>query len=148
MKLNTQNVPNFDINRYLGKWYQIATIPAWFQKKLVNVTAEYSLRKDGLIEVRNSGFGTVTGLKSSIKGTARVANRLNPSALKVKFFFAEADYFVLEIDEDYQFALVGSSDKDSLWILSRSNNMPESVYQDLVQKAKERGYSISKLIKT
>ena len=146
--LNTKTVENFDLKRYLGTWHQIATIPSWFQLNLTNVKAEYSTRKDGLINVKNSGIGKLSGFKSSLKGTARVVNPEIPATLKVKFFLNEGDYFVLELDEDYQWAMVGGSDKDSLWILSRNRNLSDEIYQMLYQKAKQRGYEVSKLVKT
>jgi lipocalin len=148
MKLTPNTVPNFNLQRYLGKWYQIATIPSWFQKNLVNVTATYSLKQDGNINVINKGFGKNTGFISSIKGIARVPDVNMPASLKVKFFFSEADYFVLEVEENYQWAMVGGSDKNSLWILSRKKYLSETIYQGLSQIALDRGYNISKLIIT
>lgn len=129
--LNTTTVSNFDINRYLGEWHQIATIPAWFQKNLRKVKAKYSLNPDGSIKVENSGIGKTFGFTSKITGTARVKNANNPSALVVKFSpFGEGDYNVLELDENYQWAIVGGSTPDSLWILSRTEYISENLFKN------------------
>lgn len=148
MNLNTTPVPYFDLQSYLGLWYQIATIPSWFQRDLVRVTAEYSLRTDGKIKVDNTGYGRVTGIKNRIVGTAEKAQSNVDSWLKVRFFFGKADYFVLEIDQNYQWALVGGSDAKNLWILSRTPQMSAESIESIKQKANERGYNTQKLVIT
>lgn len=148
--VNTETVQDFELNRYLGKWYEIARFPNRFEKDLVGVTATYSLLENGKIEVLNEGRkNTLDGDLKQAKGKAKIPDPSNPAALKVAFFlFFYADYFVMELDEtNYQWALVGSSTDDFLWILSRTPEMDASVYNQLVEKAKERGYDISKLYK-
>ncbi len=146
--LNTKSVTYFNLNLYLGVWHQIATIPSWFQRDLVRVTAEYSLRSDGKIKVDNTGYGRITGIKNRIVGVAEKATKNIDSWLKVRFFFGKADYFVLEIDENYQWALVGGSDANSLWILSRTPRMSAELIESIKQKATERGYNTQKLMIT
>jgi lipocalin len=146
MRLNTKTVDNFNILYYLGLWYQIATIPSWFQRNLVRVTAEYSLRPDGKITVDNIGYGRITGLQSRVVGVAEKAEPNIESWLKVRFFFGKADYFVLELDPYYQWALVGGNDPDSLWILCRENKMPIDLFNQLKENARNRGYNVDKLI--
>ncbi len=144
-KLNTTPVNYFDINRYLGLWYQIATIPSWFQRDMIRVTAEYSRKPDGSIKVDNIGYGRITGIKNRVVGTAERASSFYDSWLKVRFFFGKGDYFVLEIDPNYQWALVGSSDPDSLWILSRTPKIDLSLIDYLKDLARNRGYNVDKM---
>lgn len=144
-----ETVKNVDINRYMGTWYEIARFPHSFEKGLVGVTATYTLRKDGKIDVLNQGYkGSLNGKHSKATAKAKIPNPDDPGKLKVYFFFLfGADYFILELDqENYQWALVGSSSMNYLWILSRQPLMDEGVYQMLLNKAKERGYDTRKLI--
>ncbi len=147
-KLNTTPVNYFDINRYLGLWYQIATIPSWFQKNLIEVKAQYSLKNNGKIEVLNSGINKNTGRVSTIVGSAKQASSSNIGWLKVSFFFFPADYFILELSPSYDWALVGGSDPDSLWILSRENKIRLELFNQLRENARNRGYNVNKLIIT
>lgn len=148
MTLQTDSVPYFDLQAYLGLWHQIATIPSWFQRDLVRVTAEYSLRADGRIKVNNTGYGRITGIKNRIIGTAEKAQSNIDSWLKVRFFFGKADYFVLEIDPNYQWALVGGSSVNNLWILSRTPKLSPELIESIKQKATERGYNTKSLVIT
>lgn len=146
--VNTETVQNFELQKYLGKWYEIARFPNKFEKDLVGVTATYTAREDGKIEVLNAGYkNSLDGELKEAKGKAKIPNTENPSSLKVSFFwFFYADYFVMELDTvGYHYALVGSSTDDYLWILSRTPQMDETVYNRLVEKAKSRGYDVSKL---
>ena len=142
-------VKNLDIEKYLGTWYEIARFDHRFERGLVGVTANYSLREDGKIKVTNSGFkNTLDGEQSEAVGKAKIPDPDIPSKLKVSFFwFFYGDYYVLELDEDYQWALIGSSSDKYLWMLSRSPQMEEGLYEKLISKLKERGYDVSNLIK-
>lgn len=143
-------VDSFDLNRYLGKWYEIARFPHAFEKDLVGVTASYTLLDNGKIEVINSGYkNNLEGKFKSISGKAKLADSGNPGHLKVSFFlFFYSDYFVMELDqENYSYALVGSSSDNFLWILSREPDMDSDTYDMLVEKARDRGYDISRLEK-
>lgn len=144
----TEKLPNkqIDLKSYLGQWYEIARFPSWFEKDLVGVTATYSLKNNGKIQVLNQGYrGTLNGEKKQAVGEAWLAAPQNTGRLKVSFFgpFA-ADYIILEIDDTYTYALVGSS-KDYLWILSRTPSLDPEIYNRLVMKAKELGFDITKL---
>jgi len=148
--INTTPVEQFDLNRYLGKWYEIARFPHSFEKDLVGVIAEYSLKKNGKVKVVNSGYkGSLSGRFRKAMGKAKLAGAENVGHLKVSFFlFFYSDYYVLELDTvNYEYALVGSSSSNYLWILSRNPHMSENTYQMLLDKAKERGYNLEKLIK-
>ena len=142
-------VKNFDIERYLGTWYEIARYNHKFERGLVGVTATYSIRDDGKIKVLNSGFKeSLNEKRSEAIGKAKIPNPDEPAKLKVSFFwFLYADYFVLELDENYRWAAVGSSSNSYLWILSRTPQMEESLYKELLNKLTNRDYDINKLIK-
>jgi len=142
-------VKELDIEKYLGTWYELARYDHSFERGLVGVTATYSLKSDGKIKVVNQGFkNTLDGEKSIAEGKAKIPNAKIPSKLKVSFFwFFYGDYFVLELDENYQWAIIGSSSDNYLWILSRTSVVDEELYSELLDKIKKRGYDLSKLIK-
>ena len=142
-------VKELDIERYLGKWYEIARYDHRFERGLVGVTASYSLRDDGKIKVVNTGFKeTINGQKSEAIGKAKIPDPNVPSKLKVSFFWLfYGDYFVFELDENYQWAVIGSSTDKYLWILSRTPQLDETVYYELLNKLTTRGYDIDKLIR-
>lgn len=141
-------VKNLDLERYLGKWYEIARYDHRFERGLVGVTATYSMRKDGKIKVVNSGYkGTLEGERSEAIGKAKIPNPQIPSKLKVSFFWIfYGDYFVLELDENYQWAVIGSSSDKYLWILSRTPQLDENLYKEILNKISARGYDVKKLI--
>lgn len=142
-------VKNLDLNKYLGTWYEIARYDHGFERGLVGVTANYSLRPDGKIKVLNKGYkGSLNGKLSEATGKAKIPDpKNNPAKLKVSFFlFFYGDYFVMELDKDYQWALIGSSSDKYLWILSRTPQMDKDTYNSLIENLKKRGYDISKLI--
>lgn len=142
-------VKELDLEKYLGTWYEIARYPHSFEKGLVGVTATYSMRKDGKIKVVNKGFkNRLTGKESISIGKAKIPNKNEPAKLKVSFFwFFYGDYFVMELDENYQWAVVGSDSDKYLWILSRTPQMDDETYMMLLDRIKARGYSLNKLIK-
>lgn len=139
----------FELNLYLGTWYEIARFDHSFERNLQGVTATYSFRDDGKIEVINQGYkNSLNGELSVSVGKAKITSPETPRMLKVSFFwFFYAPYNILELDENYQYALIGSNSSKYLWILSRTSQMDNGTYQMLIEKAKERGYDVSKLIK-
>lgn len=146
LEMNKETVKELDLNRYLGTWYEIARFDHNFEKGLTGVTATYLLKDDGNIRVINQGYKNVLDGKLSIaEGKAKLTSE--PGRLKVSFFWIfYADYFVLELDNNYQWALVGSSSSKYLWILSRTPQLNEPVKNLILEKATHRGYDISKLI--
>lgn len=133
---------NLDINRYIGKWFEIARIKNEFEPNMIKVTALYTLNEDGTIKVVNSGY--FNNEYKEITGTARKTKEGN--LLKISFFSNyETDYRVIFIDEEYKYALVGGNYTDYLWILSRENTLDESIINELVSIAKEYGYNSHKL---
>lgn len=147
--IDTTTVDSLDIDRYLGTWYEIARFPHSFEKGLAGVTATYSFREDGKIRVVNEGFkGSLNGKRSKAVGKAKIPDPSRPARLKVSFFlFFYGDYFVLELDEEYQWAMIGSSSPMFFWILSRTPQMDPEIYQMLLDRARERGYDLEPLIK-
>ena len=152
-----ETVPHVDLDRYLGDWYEIARFEdISFQRDCYATKANYSLREDGDIRVLNScRVGSVTGKSKKAEGRAWVVDQKTNSKLKVQFFlrgirlpFAAGDYWIIELDEDYQYVMVGSPSRDYLWILSRSTKLPESIYQYLIGRAEEMGFDTKKLIGT
>ncbi len=142
-------VKDVDIQRYLGKWFEIARYDHRFERNLVGVTATYSYRKDGKIKVVNSGYRkTLDGKKSEAIGKAKIPDPNIPSKLKVSFFlWFYGDYYILELDDDYQWAVIGSSSDNYLWILSRAPTIDETIYNNLIEILITRGYDIDKLIR-
>jgi apolipoprotein D and lipocalin family protein len=143
-------VPHVDLQRYLGTWYEIATIPQRFQKGCVGVTAEYSLRKNGDIRVVNTCLQeTLDGEVRTASGKARVVDRTSNAKLKVCFFWPFwGAYWIIGLDTDYRWAIVGHPDRTYLWILSRSPQMDETLYGDLLKLIADKGYDLTKIKKT
>jgi lipocalin len=144
--MDYSTVKELNIELYLGKWYEIARFDHKFERNLQGVTATYSMRADGKIKVVNQGYkNSLDGKHSIAEGKAKTTKE--PGQLKVSFFWIfYADYFVMELDEDYQWALVGSSSDKYLWILSRTPQLEKEVLNHILKKATERGYDTSKLI--
>ncbi len=144
-----ETVQNVELERYAGLWYEIAKFPNRFQKDCSETTATYELREDGLISVVNRCV-TEKGNVKEAKGKARVADPNTPSKLQVKFFPLApwGDYWILILDEDYQYSVVGDSDGRYLWVLSRKPSMEESLYLSLVERLLEMGYFVDFLERT
>lgn len=142
-QFNNTPVPYLDVNRYLGRWYEIARYDHVFERDMNYATADYALKKNGKLSIINSGM---KGSKQKIsKGKAHLTS--TPGLLRVSFFGPfYSDYRVLMIGPDYNYALVGSRSKNYLWILSRSPTLPEEDLEEIMGEACLRGYSVSKLI--
>lgn len=141
-------VKDFDLEKYLGTWYEIVRYDHRFERGLTGVTATYSLETDGTIKVVNAGYkDSLEGERSEAIGKAKIPDPDIPSKLKVSFFWIfYADYFVLELDPEYQWAVVGSKSDSYLWILSRTPQMDQAIYMELLSRLTKRGYDIQKLI--
>ena len=141
------SVSEFETERYLGLWYEIAKYPVSFEEGLVGVTAEYSLRDDGKIRVENGGRkGTLDGKPSLATAKAWAPDPEQPARLKVQFFWPfKADYWVIALDPEYRWAVVGEPKRRYLWILSRSPQMDEAVYTSIVERIVALGYDVSRL---
>jgi len=145
-----QTVPKVELNRYLGTWYEIATIPQRFQKGCTAVSATYTLRPDGKITVLNEcRKDSINGKYKAAKGKAWVVDTVSNAKLKVQFFWPfSGDYWIIELDGNYQYAVVGHPNRKYLWILSRSRKMEDSLYNDLMERIKNYGYVLSRIVKT
>jgi len=145
-----RTVPSVDLERYVGTWYEIASYPAWFQKNCTAVTAEYSLRDDGFMEVVNScRKKTLDGKLKRSKGRAKIVDSESNAKLKVSFFGPFwGPYWIIDLADDYQWAVVGVPSRKYLWILSRTLQMDEEVYTDILDRLVDQGYDPSRLAKT
>jgi len=141
-------VPGIELEKYLGTWYEIARFDHRFERGLVGVKANYAMRNDGLIKVTNSGFkDSLTGTYKESVGKAKIPNPKENSKLKVSFFWIfYGDYFILELEENYQWAVIGSSSENYLWILSRTPQLEPATQNHILELIKKRGYNIDKLI--
>ena len=137
----------FEIEKYLGKWYEIARLDFRYEKNLNNTTAEYSLNGDGTIKVENKGYNYQEKKWVSFVGKAKFAGAENIAMLKVSFFGPfYSSYNVIALDADYKYALVVGKNKNYLWILSREKTIPEDVKQVYLKMAEDLGYKTSDLV--
>ena len=143
-------VDSVDLERYLGKWYEIASYPAWFQKGCTGSTAEYSLLPDGKIQVVNRcRKDNLDGPLKESKGKAEVADTTTNAKLKVWFFWPfKGNYWIIDLNPDYRWAVVGEPSRKYLWILSRTPTMDEAVYQGIIERLSQKGYDPAGLRKT
>lgn len=141
-------VGNFDADRYLGKWYEIARLDHKFERGLSHVCAEYSLRKDGRIAVLNRGWNAKKQQWKEANGVARFRESRDVASLSVTFFWPFAGgYHVIALDEaEYQWALVSGPNRGYLWILARDKELPEAVRNDLVARARALDFPVDELI--
>jgi apolipoprotein D and lipocalin family protein len=142
-------VPTVDLNRYTGHWYEIARLPNFFERKLKCTSATYTLRDDGRITVLNAGNYLTDPRKStSSRGIAWIPDKTSPTKLKVQFFWPfSGDYWIMYLDNDYKYVLVGDPSLKYLWILAREKKMDEKTYNMLLQKAVENGYDVKSIIR-
>ncbi len=143
-----QPVQDFDLNRYLGRWYEIARLDHRFERGLVNVSAEYTLRDDGGIRVVNRGYNTDAAEWTEVEGKAYFVGREGEAHLKVSFFGPfYASYVVFELDkEDYQYAFVSGNSTAYLWLLSRTPEVSDELLARFEARAKELGFDSETLI--
>ena len=143
-------VPSVDLARYAGDWFEIARLPNRFQNKCEsNTTASYTLRPDGKIDVLNQ-CRTADGGTIRAKGTAKLADAKGPnSKLRVTFFWPfYGDYWVLALDPEYRWALVGEPSRKYLWILARAPRLDEATYDGIVRRAASQGFPVDQLMRT
>ncbi|HAY70269.1 MAG TPA: lipocalin [Saprospirales bacterium] len=143
-------VPFVDLNKYAGKWYDIASFPQRFQKGCHRTTAEYSLSDIGYVIVENRcNKDSLNGKESYIKGKAFVVPGTNNAKLKVQFFWPfKGDYWIIDLAEDYSYAVVSEPGKKYLWILSRTPVMDDTMYKQVTDRLLSKGFDLSKLKKT
>lgn len=141
-------VDNFKIERYLGKWYEIARLDHSFERGLTRVTAEYDLRQDGSLRVVNRGYLANENRWKEAVGKGYFVNKTDQGFLKISFFGPfYGSYIVFDLDhENYKYSLVCGPDLSYLWILSRSPELNDEVKNSLIEKAASLGFDVSKLI--
>lgn len=144
-----QTVSRVDLDRYAGTWYEIARFPHRFQAGCAATTATYEPRDDGRIIVQNRcRSGGLDGEERGVDGVAWAVDETN-ARLKVRFFWPfSGDYWVLALDPDYQWSVVGHPKREYLWILSRTPQIDEVLYQELLAKARAQGFDVSRLERT
>lgn len=145
-----ETVKEVELSRYLGTWYEIASFPQSFQRGCFATTATYTLLEDGEIDVLNRcRKGSLDGEEDSAHGRARVVDRETNAKLEVSFFRPFwGDYWIIDLSEDYSYAVVGHPGRDYLWILSRTPTMDEALYQRVLARLKGQGYEIARLART
>ena len=145
-----ETVDFVDLGRYVGQWYEIARYHHRFQEGCVGSRATYTLRDDGKIGVINECYDkSFSGKLRSVKGKAWVVDKETNARLKVSFFWPFAgDYWIIDLGRNYEYAVVGHPNRKYLWILSRTPDMDEEVYQAILARLQKQDYDTTKLIKT
>jgi apolipoprotein D and lipocalin family protein len=140
-------VPHVELDKYLGKWYEIAHLPAKFQEGCSETTATYTLLKDGNISVLNTCKRN--GKVKTAKGKAKVVDKATGAKLKVTFFWPfYGDYWIIKLGVDYEYAVVGTPNLKYLWILSRTPRIDNKLFSELTEFAKSKGFDTGRLIVT
>ncbi|MGB1984317.1 MAG: lipocalin family protein [Porticoccaceae bacterium] len=140
-------VDNFELNRYLGDWYEIARLDHSFERGLEAVKAEYSLRDDGGIRVINSGRDSKSQVAQQAEGRAYFVEEPNLGHLKVSFFGPFfGSYVIFELDENYQYAFIAGNNRDYLWLLARTPEVSEELIDQFISRASLLGFDTSQLI--
>jgi apolipoprotein D and lipocalin family protein len=142
-----QTVSKVDLQKYAGKWYEIASYPQYFQKNCHCTTAEYTLSDKGYVIVENRcNKDSVNGKQSYIKGKAFVEEGSENAKLKVQFFWPfKAKYWIIDLANDYSYAVVSHPNRKYLWILSRTSKIDDKVYQQIIARLQSKGFDLSKL---
>jgi apolipoprotein D and lipocalin family protein len=147
MPKSVQPVSGFKLERYLGRWYEIARLDHSFERGLSHVSAEYSPRADGGVLVLNRGFSQAQNMWKEAVGKAYFVNSASEGFLKVSFFGPfYGSYVVFELDPDYQYAFVSGPSTKYLWLLSRTPSVDQSVIDTFITMSKERGFDTERLI--
>ena len=149
-------VASVDVDRYAGKWYEVARFPTWFQTKCAGeVSAEYNKRDDGTLEVINR-CRKADNVFEQAAGQAVIVDAASNAKLKVRFVPAWlswlprvwGNYWIIALAPDYSYSVVGDPSREFLWLLARTPTLPEPVYQQAVQQAAKQGFDVTKLVKT
>lgn len=143
-------VKSVDLNKYAGKWYEIARLPNSFEEGCTCVTAEYFLTDEDHIKVVNTcREDSINGEINQATGKAFVVPGSNNAKLEVQFFWPfRGDYWIIELADDYSWAVVGDQSRQYLWILARTAKINEDLFNELTDRAKNKGFDVDKLIRT
>ena len=146
-------VQAIDLERYAGRWHEIARLPNWFERSCASdLSATYGVRTDGTIDVTNA-CTRIDGTRDSSVGLARV---VGPGRLEVRFApswlgwlpFVWGDYWVIDLDREYRHVLIGTPNREYLWILGREPVLPDAVVDDLLQKARDLGFPVERVVRS
>ncbi|MDO7085231.1 lipocalin family protein [Pseudocolwellia sp. AS88] len=138
---------DFELQKYLGKWYEIARLDHSFERGLSQISAEYSLKDDGGVKVINRGFSKEDNQWNQAEGKAYFVNDVTQGYLKVSFFGPfYGSYVVFELDEDYQYAFVSGPDTEYLWLLARTPTVDKKILNKFVAMSKARGFNTKNII--
>ncbi|MBL0016488.1 MAG: lipocalin family protein [Bacteroidetes bacterium] len=145
-----ETVPLVDLQKYAGKWYEIASYPLSFQRGCHCTTAEYTVTDKGYVIVENRcNRDSVNGKASYIKGKAFVTKNSGNAKLKVQFFWPfTGKYWIIELPEDYSYAVVSHPNRKYLWILSRTSKMDPAIYDGILARLKQKQFDLTRLQKT
>ena len=147
MPTGVEPVKGFELDRYLGKWYEIARLDHSFERGMQNVTAEYSMRDDGGVRVVNRGYITDKGEWDEAEGKAYFVEESDQGYLKVSFFGPfYGSYVVFELDDNYRYAFISGPDTSYLWLLAREPVIDPELMQRFKSRAKELGFDLGELI--
>lgn len=142
-------VKGVDLERYAGTWYEIASVPVSQQENCVDTRATYRLQEDGKIAVTNTCRDAEDGELREAEGVATIPDPEEPAKLKVQFFWPfRGDYWILALDPDYEWALVGTPDRDHVWILARTARLDEAIMTRLIERLRRDGYPVERLRRT
>jgi lipocalin len=145
---NLDVVPKVDLQRYQGTWYEIARLPNSFEEGLKCITATYALLPDGDIKVTNRGISIKDNSVDVANGKAWIPNPAEPGKLKVRFFWPFAgDYWIITLDENYNYVLIGTPSRKYCWILARDKSIGDDLYSSLTRIASEKGFDTTAFIK-
>lgn len=141
-------VEEFELERYLGNWYEIARLDHWFERDLQAVTAQYSLQNDGTVKVINGGYSSAKKENKQAVGKAKFVGAADVGHLKVSFFGPfYASYVIFELDKkSYNYAFVSGNNKKYLWLLARTPNPPPALVGRFKARAAELGFAVEELI--
>ncbi|PZX60183.1 apolipoprotein D and lipocalin family protein [Algoriphagus ratkowskyi] len=144
-----ETVPYVDLDKYAGDWYEIASFPQSFQKGCTYTKATYSANEDGTIKVVNSCYLPEKGSTKTSTAKAWVEDGSGNAKLKVQFFWPfKGKYWIIDLAKDYSYAVVGHPNRKYLWILSRTPEMDAKLYSYIIERAEDKGFDLSKLVKT
>jgi apolipoprotein D and lipocalin family protein len=139
-------VPHLDLERYLGKWFEIAHLPFKFEDGCSQITATYGLTENGAVSVLNQCLKN--GKTKQSVGKAKIVDKATGAKLKVTFFWPfYGDYWVLKLGDNYEYSVVGAPNRRYLWILCRTPQMDNKIYNEILEFAKAKGFSVEKIIK-
>jgi apolipoprotein D and lipocalin family protein len=144
----TADTVPLDVDRYMGTWYEIARFDSFYQRGCVASSAAYSRQGDDVKIINRCYDGSLEGKQKIVEGKAWIPDAKEPGKLRVQFFWPfSGPYWVIDIADDYSWALIGHPEKKSCWVFSRTPAIDDSLYQTLIGKLKARGYDTTRLIK-